>query len=312
MVVVRTIADFTEALMYAQAEGLRVHILGAGTNTFFGADLKNIVIIKNEIKGISFEQQANSYILTAGAGETWDDVVMFSVKKKLWGIENLSYIPGTVGAAPVQNIGAYGVQLQDVFVKLSAIDMETLDMVEISLEACAFGYRDSLFKLQKGKYCIISVTMRLSTNVTPTLTYAPLDTLIGKEAITPEDVRELVITTRKSKLPDWKEYPNAGSFFKNPVVGRAEAEGLRALYPEIPLIEIEDGYKIPAAWLIEHVVAMKGVRTGNIGTWPTQPLVIVNYGEASTQEILDFTGGIITKIKEATGMELEREVNFVK
>lgn len=311
MIVVGTIAELTEALMHAKAKGLRVHILGDGTNTFFGDDVQNLLVIKNEIKGISLELQANSYELTAGSGEVWDDIVRLSIEKNLWGIENLSYIPGTVGAAPVQNIGAYGTELKDVFVKLSAIDLETLDLVEINPEACDFDYRDSIFKKQKGKYCIISITIRLSSKAKPRLGYKPLDVLSGKESITQKDVRDLVINTRQEKLPDWKKVPNAGSFFKNPVVSNAKAEDLRITYPEIPLIQVEEGYKIPAAWLIEHIAEAKGVKMGDVGTWPTQPLVIVNYGQATANELLDFSSSITKKIEEKTGISLEREVNYV-
>ncbi len=311
MIAVATTDELIEVLRHAKAEGFRVHIVGEGTNTFFGENPKNILIIKNEIRGISLEEQGDIYQLTAGAGESWDDIVNLSVEKDLWGIENLSYIPGTVGAAPVQNIGAYGTELKDVFVKLVAIDMETFDIVEIDAERCNFGYRDSIFKKQKGKYCIISITIRLSSKAKPRLEYKPLDALSGKENITPKDVRDLVINTRQEKLPDWKKFPNAGSFFKNPVVSRVKAEDLRSTYPEIPLIQVEEGYKIPAAWLIEHIAEAKGVKMGDVGTWPTQPLVIVNYGKTTANELLDFSSRITQKIEEKTGISLEREVNYV-
>ncbi len=312
LVVATTIIELVEALMYAKREGLRARVIGEGTNTFFANKTSDILFIKNEIKGISLELKATGYTLQAGSGEHWDDIVQFSVDKGLWGLENLSYIPGSVGAAPVQNIGAYGAELKDVFVSLEAIDLENLNLVDIDLEACGFGYRDSIFKKQQGKYCIVSVTMNLSTEARPTLTYKPLDTLTGKEYLTPADVRELVISTRKAKLPDWREHPNAGSFFKNPIISVAQGEALRRTYPEMPIIPAGSTYKIPAAWLIEHIAHMKGVRVGDVGTWPEQPLVIVNYGVAAASEILTFSTTIITKVKEATGIELEREVNYVQ
>lgn len=311
LVKVTTTAQLIEVLMYAKREGLRTHILGEGTNTFFGDSLENFLCIKNEIKGISLELQPTTYSLQIGAGETWDDIVQFSVEKGLWGVENLSYIPGTIGAAPVQNIGAYGVELQDVFASLEAIDTETFDQVTITREGCQFGYRDSMFKHCSSRYVIISVTIKLSVLPSPVLMYKPLDSLVGKEGITSQDVRKLVIETRTAKLPDYNVYPNTGSFFKNPFVNKQEAERLREGYPEIPLIEAGEGYKVPAAWLIEHIAEAKGKKVGDIGTWPNQPLVIVNYGEATASEILAFSDVIIKKIQEKTGIELEREVNYI-
>jgi UDP-N-acetylmuramate dehydrogenase len=311
LVTVTTQKELIEVVFYAKREGLSVHILGGGTNTFFGSSLQNVLVIEMAMKGVSFEEQEYHVLVTAHAGVVWDDLVQFAVEKNLWGIENLSYIPGTVGAAPVQNIGAYGVELKDTFVSLSALDMMTLNIVEISNAACDFGYRESLFKHEIGRYFIISVTLKLSKNGTPILTYKPLDILAAEENLTLEAVRDLVVKTRKAKLPDWKEYPNTGSFFKNPVVTEAEAEGFRLRYQGIPLIPHQNGYKIPAAWLIEHIAHMKGVRVGDIGTWPNQPLVIVNYGKATADELAIFVKTIIQKIEEKTGIILEKEVNCV-
>ena len=312
MVVVTTTIELVETLMYAKQTSKHVHIIGEGTNTFFGDDLSRILFIKMEIKGISLEEFGNNEcIVTAYAGENWDDLVKMSVEKNLWGIENLSAIPGTVGATPVQNIGAYGVELRDVLVSVSAIDTSTFDLVEISNEACLFGYRDSRFKQEKGRYIIVSVTLQLSKQACPVLTYKPLNSLVTKEDLVISEVQDLVVATRKAKLPDYIKFPNTGSFFKNCVVSSSQAEGLRTQYPDIKLIEHGEGYKIPAAWLIEHVAEAKGLRVGDVGTWPDQPLVLVNYGEASAADVIHFSQKIITSIHEVTGLTLEREVNFV-
>ncbi len=303
-------ASLVEVLMYAKKEEKVLYFLGTGTNTYFGDDLENFLFIKMDIKGISFEEQNDEVFITAYAGEVWDDVVRFSVEKNLWGIENLSLIPGTIGAAPVQNIGAYGVELKDVFVSLSAIDTTTLDMVEMDASACDFGYRDSFFKKEKGRYIIISVTIKLSKKRYPQLAYKPLDSLIGKEASL-QSIRDLVAHTRTAKLPDWYEHANAGSFFKNPTISASLFLELQKMYPEIPRIEFEGGYKIPAAWLIEHVAQMKGVRRGDVGTWLTQPLVLVNYGDATANDIDSFATEIKEKIHQKTGILLEQEVNRV-
>lgn len=312
VVEVTKLKELTEAVMYAKKEGLHVHVIGEGTNSFFGEDLREFLFVVMKSKGIGLEDTGDVVLVTAQGGELFDDVVQFTVSQNLWGLENLSYIPGTVGASPVQNIGAYGVEFKDVLVSVSALDMKTLDVVEVTCEACDFGYRDSFFKRNGGRYCIIAVTLRLSKSPRPVLTYKPLDTLLERVHLTPGDIRELVVATRKSKLPDYREYPNTGSFFKNPVVTKEQGKTLSEQYPNMPLIEVGEGYKIPAAWLIEHIAEAKGERMGNVGTWPQQPLVIVNYGQASTQDLLTFSGAIIERIKEKTGIEIEREVNFVE
>jgi UDP-N-acetylmuramate dehydrogenase len=310
LVVVRSIKELVRAVMFGKKEGKVVCPLGEGTNTYFGENLSQYLFIKNEIKGISFDEQGDFVFLTVGAGEKWDDIVSFSVEKELWGIENLSFIPGTVGAAPVQNIGAYGSELKDVLVSLSAYDTKTSNTVEIANDACAFGYRESFFKQEK-RYIIMSLTLKLSRDAKPILTYKPLDSLVGKENLKVGDVRALVIATRQAKLPDYKEYPNAGSFFKNPIVTGEQGKALLAKYPAIPLIPHTEGYKIPSAWLIEHIAHMKGVRVGDVGMWPNQPLVLVNYGDAQVIDISIFTESITEKIKEKTGIFVEREVNFI-
>lgn len=322
IVVVKTTEALQEALRFAKHEGKNVHMLGGGTNTYFDEKLENLFVIKNEIMGIKIQtsdsqtvgqsNKENAVLVTCGAGEVWDDVVRFAVEHELWGIENLSYIPGTVGAAPVQNIGAYGSELKDVFVSLVAINTETLEMIELSREECQFGYRDSLFKHTPGKYNICSVTIALSKSPLPVLTYKPLDSLIGKTDITIQDVRNLVVATRAAKLPDWNEYPNAGSFFKNPIVNKELGSELQKVYPNIPLHEVENGYKIPAAWLIEHIAEMKGVRMGEAGTWPQQPLVIVNFGHAEAKDINELAEQIINSIQMKCGITLEKEVNYIK
>ncbi len=312
IVFAQSISELVNACNSAFTSDKVPYILGEGTNTYFGNTLDSYLFIKNEIKGISFEEKGDDVFITASSGERWDDIVAFSVAKNLWGIENLSAIPGTVGAAPVQNIGAYGTELKDVLVSLSAYDIQSSNTVEIPNEACVFGYRDSLFKKEKNRYCIISITLKLSKFPKPVLNYKPLDTLLDKENITPRDVRNLVIATRQIKLPDYKEFPNVGSFFKNPIVSKIKGEELRATYSEIPLIIGPSGYKIPAAWLIEHVACMKGVRNGDIGTWPNQPLVIVNYGIATSENLEVFVSEIIDKIRITTGITIEKEVNFVK
>ncbi len=312
LVVVDTEEKLREAFSCAKARNIKVSVLGEGTNSFFNDTIQNVLFLKMEIKGTYVKESDNNVLLVIGAGETWDDIVDYVVSKDWWGIENLSYIPGTVGAAPVQNIGAYGSELKDTLISLRVYDTVTDDFMELLNEQCNFGYRSSIFKEEKGRYVITSVTIKLSKISNPILTYKPLDILIGKENINPKEVRELVIKTRKEKLPDYNVYPNTGSFFKNPIITKEKGESLRNKYEDIPLHETEGGYKIPAAWLIEHIAQMKGVRVGDVGTWPNQPLVIVNYGNATYQDVILFSGMIVQKIEQDTGIRLEREVNFVE
>jgi UDP-N-acetylmuramate dehydrogenase len=310
LVTVTDIDALQEALGHAKSAGLRAHILGGGTNSYFGEDLSKFLFIKLDLKGVIYTEVAGAVIVTAQASEVWDELVEACVALGLWGIENLSYIPGTVGAAPVQNIGAYGVELAEVFQSLTAYDTEDCALVTFGREECKFGYRDSIFKFSKGRYVIVSVTLALNKEPHPVLHYKPLDVFQGRE-VSLQEVRDAVIGVRTKKLPDWKEHPNAGSFFKNPIVDVEVSEYLKNLYPEMPMIQVVEGFKIPAAWLIEHVADMKGFRVGDIGTWPTQPLVIVNYGSATADDIDALAKEIRNRIHEKTGIILEQEVNRV-
>ncbi len=306
--------DIREVYEYARTHTLQVHILGGGTNTVFKDGHSNTLIAKMEMKGQTIEntETENDVFVTVMAGENWDDIVQYAVENNLWGIENLSYIPGTVGAAPVQNIGAYGMELDDSIVSVRVFDSVKNDFVELNKHDCQFGYRDSILKREKNRYCIVSVTLQLSKTKKPVLTYKPLDRLKEKESVTLQEIRDTVVGIRKQKLPDYTLYGNAGSFFKNPILSRSESEELCKRYLTAPIYKVENGYKIAAAWLIEHVASMKGVRKGNVGTWPTQPLVIVNYGGATLEELNDFASSIVQTIENNAGIRLEREVQIVE
>ena len=312
LVCIGTEDSLCEAHTYAMSRGLHMHILGLGTNSFFKDALLQKLILKMEIQGLDSRMENDKVFVTIGAGVIWDDVVTYAVTNGYWGIENLSYIPGTVGAAPVQNIGAYGMELKDTLVSVRVYDTTTLDFKELSNEECHFGYRDSVFKNEKGRYVVTAITLKLSTISQPVLTYKPLDALVNKELITLTEIRDVVIKTRTQKLPDYNVYPNAGSFFKNTIITKEEGERLRVMYENIPLHETNGGYKVPTAWMIENVAEMKGVRVQDIGTWPLQPLVLVNYGSATFEDILAFSSMIVRRIEEKTGIYIEREVNFVE
>ncbi|MEN9880957.1 MAG: hypothetical protein RLZZ308_140 [Candidatus Parcubacteria bacterium] len=309
---VSSLVEVIKGISLACNQGKRVYFLGEGTNSYFGEDLSAYLFIQITTKGIFPVHESESHVeLKIFASENWDTVVMYAVKHSLYGIENLSYIPGSAGAAPVQNIGAYGVELSDVFVSCEVFDCEEMKQKTFTKEMCHFGYRDSIFKQQKNRYCILSITISLRKEKQFKLTYAPLTKFAEKETLSIADVREEVLRIRKEKLPDWKEFPNCGSFFKNPIVDKNKAETLREMYPTVPLLLHGDMFKIPSAWLIEHVAEMKGVRRGSLYAWPKQSLVIVNDGEATADDVDAFAREITDVIFEKTGIRLEQEVNRV-
>ncbi len=313
MIEVSSLGELKEALVYAKERDLRVHILGQGTNSYFGENLSNFLFVKLDLKGVTLVEEPHTATCTlqAAASELWDDVVALAVECGLRGIENLSYIPGTVGAAPVQNIGAYGVELADTFLSCEVFDTHTGSAITLYKDDCVFGYRDSIFKHNPGRYVILSISLRLSYERPFTLTYRPLDELLAKDDLALKDVRNRVIEVRRSKLPEWRENPNCGSFFKNPMVSSEQGEELRTKYKAVPLIEHGDGYKVPAAWLIENVAEMRGTRIGNLRTWDKQPLVIVNDSISNADEVDAFAARVVSIIFEKTAIQMEQEVNRI-
>ena len=310
---VRTVEELQAAL---QAGIKPLFILGGGSNILFVHDVAGLVI-KNSIHGIEVAgSTGNAVHLKVGAGENWHDFVRYAVVQGLGGVENLSLIPGTVGAAPVQNIGAYGVELQDVFVGLEAVELATGQLHTFTATDCQFGYRDSIFKRQaKGRYCITAVTFALTRHEHRLqLGYGELRRILEQEGVTEPtiaDVSRAVIQIRSSKLPDPAVIGNCGSFFKNPETGRDTLERLLAAHPQMPHFDLPDGgVKIPAGWLIEQC-GWKGKRVGNTGSYAKQALVLVNYGGATGAEVAALAAAIIQSVEEKFGIRLEAEVNMV-
>ena len=300
-------------LKEANTKQLPFLILGEGSNILFRNDFEGLVI-QPGMKGIEVvEDNEEEMVLKVGAAENWDDWVRHATEKGWFGLENLSLIPGSVGSAPVQNIGAYGVELKDYFEWLEAWDMQMKQQVRLGPKACRFGYRSSIFKEEAaGRYIITHVAFRLRKKAILKLDYGNVkDTFLKAEGSTPMDLRKVIISIRESKLPNPTQYGNAGSFFKNPMVDRTVFNCIRVDFPEVPFYP-NDGnqMKIPAAWLIEKS-GWKGKRVGNVGTWPTQPLVIINYGDATGQEIYDFSENILEDVESTFGISLEREVNII-
>ena len=290
-------------------------MLGGGSNILFK---NNIVkpIIKIEIRGIEIEKENdNEIFISVGAGENWSDFVDWCVKRDYGGIENLSLIPGNVGSAPIQNIGAYGVELESVFYSCNAISIDEKQLKKFTNEDCQFSYRNSIFKEKlKNKYIITNVVFRLTKlNHKLNISYKPLKELLQKENIskpTIKNISDLVKQIRQSKLPDPKVIGNCGSFFKNPIVSRKKFESLKLKHSLIPYYLINEGeYKIPAAWLIEKC-GFKGIIDGKTGTHKNHSLVIINQGGATGKEIYNFSQKIKKSVLKKFNILLEEEVNI--
>ena len=291
-----------------------IFILGGGSNMLLTASLDSFVIHIN-LKGIEILSENDEEVyVKAMAGENWHEFVKFCIANDFGGLENLSLIPGNVGTAPIQNIGAYGVELKDSFVSCTALEIDSLKEKEFSKEECDFGYRNSIFKNQeKGNYIITSVTFRLTkTNHTKNISYGDISKILTKKNIQNpgiRDISEAVIAIRQSKLPDPKILGNSGSFFKNPIVDIETFNEFIKKFPDAPFYEISSTeFKIPAGWLIEKA-GYKGKRFGDAGVHKNQALVLVNYGNATGEEIWQLAMDIQKKVWEMTGISIEAEVN---
>ena len=289
-------------------------IIGEGSNILFTKNFEGLVIHLN-IGGIVINKIDDDYrIVTAGAGENWHDLVIYCLKNGLGGIENLSLIPGSVGAAPIQNIGAYGVELKDVFVSCEVLDKRTMELENYMLDDCSFGYRDSIFKKNKN---LIITSLKLKLKIkNHNIISDYVD--IKKELIrlnidkpTINDISNAVCKIRKAKLPDPKIIGNAGSFFKNPIINSEKLDRLKKKYKDVPAFKLkENKYKIPAAWLIE-TAGFKGKNYGNFGVHQNQPLVLVNYGDAKGNDIYKLSISISKIIVKIFDIKLEAEVNII-
>ncbi|WP_113654361.1 UDP-N-acetylmuramate dehydrogenase [Pedobacter namyangjuensis] len=308
-----SVDDLMKLFTNSAIEGKKLLILGGGSNMLFTEDFDGVVV-KLSIPGINYTTQGDEIIVTAGAGVVWNDLVTFCVNNGFAGLENLTLIPGTVGASPIQNIGAYGVELKDVFLSCEAFEIATLKTKMFSFEDCKFGYRDSVFKNDlKGKYIITQVSFRLTKIANLQTHYGAITAeLTNRNIITPNiaDVSAVVAAIRVSKLPDPSTIGNAGSFFKNPVITEAQFQELIQKFPDVVNYPVQNGVKLAAGWLIEQC-GFKGKVVGNTGTWKNQALVLVNHGNASGQEVYSFSEQIINSVHTKFGVMLEREVNIL-
>lgn len=305
---VRSEADLLASLEDPRGRGLPLVVLGGGSNVVLTGDLEALVLLM-EIPGYRVETGADAWLVTAGAGENWHGLVCRTIADGLPGLENLALIPGTAGAAPIQNIGAYGVELRERFAGLRALDRQTLRFVDLDLEQCAFGYRDSLFKQAgRDRYIITAVTLRLPRDWQPVLAYGELAReLEGNAAPDAAAIRDAVIAIRSRKLPDPAQIGNAGSFFKNPLVSAEQRHALLASHPDLVSYAQPDGtFKLAAGWLIDRC-GFKGVNDGPVGVYGKQALVLVHHGGGTGAALLALATRIADTVQARFGVRIEPE-----
>jgi len=354
--VVTTTRELQEAVNFAKEKGIPTLLLGGGSNILIAGGEINALALKIEIKGVEWKEapqfsifnfqfsRSKSVLVIAGAGESWDGLVKEAVERGLWGIENLSGVPGSVGGAPIQNIGAYGTEIKETIEWVEIFDTRTGELKKLSNKECEFEYRDSMFKRPEGKTLIVTrVALRLQKNGTPHLEYKDLresfklEVLSSKEEkekrvkqITLSEVRKAVIEIRSKKFPDLKEFGTAGSFFKNPIIPEAQFYELKKRYPGLPGFSLDakparttedsvqsggrstlNAVKIPLAWVLDNICGFKGFEKGNVKLFEKQPIVLVQNGLATAEEVEVFAKEIIATVKEKTGIEIEWEVAFI-
>lgn len=310
--------SINDVVDYSLSNELKVYkrlILGGGSNMLLIQDFEGLAIKNNILGKEIISENETEVVAKFGGGEVWHDIVLWTIAKGWNGMENMSLIPGSIGAAPIQNIGAYGKELKDVFVELEAIDLSNGKLKVFNLEECAFGYRNSIFKNElKGQYVITSVTLKLSKIPEFNISYGTIQLELDKMGIkelSAKSISSAVIAIRRSKLPDPAELGNSGSFFKNPIIAESLYEEVKYEHPGLPSYPAgEQLVKVPAGWLIDQA-GWKGKRVGKCGVHNKQALVLVNYGGATGQDIFQLSEDIIADVIQKYGIELEREVNVI-
>ncbi len=319
---VKSLEDLRGAVLFIRQNALAFFALGGGSNLLALDGGFSGLVLKIEIPGVEFTKQPekkdgrNVWRVVAGAGESWDGLVAQTAEKNLAGLENLSLIPGTVGAAPIQNINAYGRDMKDTLVWVEAFHTETLETRTFSNEECQFGYRASFFQTPEGrKYIVTRVAFDLAEDGAVKADYKDVQEYFTQQGIANpsiQDVRDAVVAIRTRKLPSVKEYGTAGSFFKNPIVEESVALNLKEKYPEMPSFPAGEGkVKLLAGWILDHVCGFRGAVVGNVGAYKNQALVVVNLGDASSEEILAFVETMKKSVFEKTGVHLEAEVQML-
>jgi len=306
---VSNIDELKMALAFAKESELPWLVIGGGSNLIVASHVPGLVI-HMAFRGITSISEGSSQLVSIAAGENWHQLVEHCVTQGWGGIENLALIPGTAGAAPMQNIGAYGTELADVFDSLTALDTQTGGLRTFDREQCCFGYRDSYFKsVEPGRFIIVEIKLRLIRDSQPDVSYGALAAELEKKAIKSPSIQDIftaVCDIRRSKLPDPADIGNAGSFFKNPVVSEQQFDQLSQQFPNIVSFPVADGRKLAAGWLIDQC-GLKGLREGNVGVYAKQALVLVNHGEGNAEELLVLADKVADTVKGRFGVMLEIE-----
>lgn len=314
---IRSLSDLMEGLAFARKKRLSTFVLGGGSNVLIADPGFPGVVLRMMILGIEWEVDGEYAHVTAGAGVVWDELVEASVQRGYWGIENLSHVPGLVGTSVIQNIGCYGVEVSEVVEWVEEYDAKEGVVRRVPHHDCAFAYRDSIWKhLAREKRVVTRIRFRLAKNGSPKIDYPDLRKFFVDAAIahpTQKDIRSALLEIRSGKFPDLVRYGTAGSFFKNPIVTKREADVLLAKFPEAPHFTLGNGQiKLSASWIIDHVLGLRGTRKGRVGTWKNQALALVNYGGASAEEMRSFAREIQDQCAIKTNVKLEPEVVFVE
>ena len=316
LVEVNSLTTLQEALAFAATKKLPHFILGGGSNVLISDLGYPGVVLRMSVPGIEWREDGEHILATVGSGVSWDAFVEAAVRNLAWGVENLSGIPGTVGASPIQNIGAYGKEASHIVEWVEVYDTEIGSVRVLPNAECAFSYRDSIFKHREGKGFIVTrVGFRLTKRETPDLKYKDVAEYFGKRSAPPslEEIRQAILEIRAKKFPELKTHGTAGSFFKNPILSAKEAEQFLGNYPDAPHYALSDGrVKFPTGWILDHVLHLRGMRKGEIGSWDTQALVLVNYGSATAKELKAFAREIQYQVATKTNILLEPEVVFVE
>ncbi|OHA83317.1 MAG: UDP-N-acetylenolpyruvoylglucosamine reductase [Candidatus Yonathbacteria bacterium RIFCSPLOWO2_01_FULL_47_33b] len=311
---VKSLADLRSGVAFARSQNLPIFVLGGGSNILVPSKGFPGLVLKIECKGIFYEEEGSSSHVIAGAGEVWDEVVRDTVKRGLWGIENLSLIPGTIGGAVVQNLGAYGVEACDALAWVEAFDMQTMKIKKISRDECAFGYRESIFK-KNSNLIVVRAAFSICHDGTPHIEYQDVKTFFAENKIEEPalvDIRKAIVAIRTAKMPS-SRLGTAGSFFKNPVVSADEFARLERALPGIKAYKQEDNtVKLSAAWLLDKVGGFRGHRQGDAGVYEHQALILVNHGGATAENILSLAQEMKNIIKEKTNVTLEEEVVMMR
>ena len=305
-----SIEDFKALAQYSQSQQLPLLLVGQGSNLLFVENFEGIIAL-NQLKGIQHQEDEQYHYLHVAGGENWHHLVEWTLANNMPGLENLALIPGCAGTAPIQNIGAYGMEFKDVCDYVEALNLTTGEIQRFSKEECQFGYRDSIFKHQyKDGFVIVAVGLKLAKNWQAKVQYGGLNTLAEEER-TPMKIFEQVCQIRQSKLPDPKQTGNAGSFFKNPVISAEKYASLQQLYPTMPAYPLANGeVKLAAGWLIDQC-GLKGYQIGGAMVHPKQALVLINYAQATAQDVVALAKYVRQRVAEKFGVYLEPEVRFI-